>query len=744
VPAPTISQGKFSVGAEVGGRGYATEPGDRELGKFEEYRDLRAGPLLNQLVLKYTPADSFNVYGLTARRVGYRDQSIWLRAMKPGKADFNLRWDRIPHTYSTTARSPGVEDTPGFNTLPVPRPDSIAWRTSPFLDPVRQQWDPVKASLSVTPTEKLDLKGEYMYIRKNGGIPLSMSFNGSSGPQREFVGPIDQSVNDVRFTPGFASGERNASSAVPFVKSYQLMATYDYSHFSDAIKSVMVDNPQISVSSPTLGAASSRIATPPDNSAQTLSVTGALGLPVRTRLMGTVSSSWMTQNDQLLPQTSNDSLQRDANFGLLALPRSSLNGKVQTTLLNFSATSNPVSELRLAARVRRYKRDNNTAPFHINAMAVSDRSIVLADSATTELNPFTKDNAEFSANYLVMRALSLTGAYTWENWTRDAETRNFGKTREKGPRVALDYTGMEWLSFHASYSDTKRRGDGAYTVSGTEITDFRRFDLADRDRKKTNFLATVSPIDKIDLTLNYQVADDNFPSSQYGTQTDKSNAKGFDVDFTPVPQISLSAGYSRDDGTNILNNRFRTGAVGSVTDNNPTYKWTSTTRDHNNTTYVSVNATLIPDRLDFMGSFSNIDARWQMFNVNPTTPAGGTAAQNLSATAENWPEVKQNVKPISLSLKYLYSADWGITLRYQDERYTQTDFRTSQPLFAPFNGAPGNIPGSIGNPAGAPITNTGQYHFLSAGYLPYTASFFTLLVSYQLPEMRFSSGRSAF
>ena len=744
LPAPTNSQGRFSVGAEVGGRGYATEPGDHELGKFEEYRDMRAGPLLNQLVLKYTPADSFNVYSLTARRVGYRDQSMWLRAMKPGKADFNLRWDRIPHTYSTTARSPGVEDTPGFNTLPIPRPDSIAWRNSPYIDPIRQQWDPVKASLSVTPTEKVDLKGEYMYIRKEGGIPLSLSFNGSSGPQREFVGPIDQNINDVRFTPAFSSGERSAGSALPFVKNYTLMAAYDYSHFSDNISSVMVDNPQISVSSPTLGPASSRVATPPSNSAQTLSLTGAVGLPARTRLMGTVTSSWMTQNDQLLPQTSNDSLQRDVNFGLLTLPRTSLNGKVQTTLLNFSATSNPLSELRLAARVRRYKRDDNTAAFHINAMAVSDRSIVLADSATRELDPFTKDNAEVSANYLIVQGLSLTGAYSWENWKHDAEVRNIGKTKEKGPRVALDYNGIEWLSLHGSYADTKRRGEGTYTLASTEIVNFRRYDLADRDRKKTNIMATVSPIDKIDVTLSYQVGDDKYPDSQYGTQSDKSDMKGLDVDFMPVPRLSLSAGYSREDATNILNSRYRTGAVGSVTDNNPTYKWTSTTRDHNRTTYVSINATLIPARLDFTGSFSNVDARWHMFNVNPVTPTGGTAAQNLSATVENWPEVKQNTKPVDLSLQYLYSADWGITLRYQDERYTQVDFRTLQPLFAPFNGAPGNLPGSIGNPSGAPVTNTGQYHFLSAGYLPYTARFLSLLVSYQLPELQFGKGRSAF
>ena len=742
-PTSTTAVGRFTVGAEVGGRGYSTEPGDRQLGKFEEYRDLRAGPLLNHLVLKYTPADSFNVYSLTARRVGYRDQSVWLQAMKPGWADFNVRWDRIPHTYSTTARSPGVEDTPGFNTLPTPRPDSIAWRNSPFLSPVRTQWDPVKASLKLSPDDKIDLAADYMYIRKKGGIPTSLSFNASAGPQREFVAPVDQSVNDIRFTPAYASGERKEGAAVSFIKSYQLMATYDYSHFSNSIKSVMVDNPQISVSTPTVGAASSLIALAPDNSAQTLSFTGAVGLPARTRFTAVVSSSWMTQNDALLPQTSNDSLKGNANYGLLALPRTSFDGKVQTTMFNVSASSTPISDLRLLARVRRFKRDDNTEPFHINAMAISDRSIAVNDSATTEFNPYTRDNAEVSANYQLIRSLSLTGAYSWENWKRDAEVRNVGKTKEKGPRVSLDFTGTEWLSLHASYTDTRRRGN-EYAQAGTEIIGFRRFDLSDRNRKRTNVLATVTPLSMLDLSLSYQVNDDKFPNSLYGTQSDKSNMKGIDVDFSPVKWISMSAGYSREDATNILNSRYRTGAVGSVTYDNPSYKWTNTNRDHNRTTYVSANATIIPDRLDFMGTFSNIDARYQLLNVNPATPTGGTAANNLAATVENYPEVKQNLKPINLSLRYLYSSDWGITLRYQDERYKLKDFRTSQPLFAPFNGAPGNLPASIGNPSGSPVTATGQYHFLSAGYLPYSARFFTLTVSYQIPELAYTRGRSAF
>jgi len=211
------------------------------------------------------------------------------------------------------------------------------------------------------------------------------------------------------------------------------------------------------------------------------------------------------------------------------------------------------------------------------------------------------------------------------------------------------------------------------------------------------------------------------------------------VDWSPVSRFSVSGGYSMEDATNILKARYRTGAVGSVTDDNPTYRWTNTNTDKNRTAYASVTAVLIPDKLDFVGNMSNINAHFWLYNVNPTTPTGGTAAQNLSATVENWPKVTQNLRPAMLSLRYRHSPDWAFTLRYQAEQYEQTDFRTSMPQFAPFTGQTGNLPGSIGTVAGS---NTGQYHFLGNNYLPYTAHWFTILISYHPSALPFSKARS--
>jgi hypothetical protein len=268
---------------------------------------------------------------------------------------------------------------------------------------------------------------------------------------------------------------------------------------------------------------------------------------------------------------------------------------------------------------------------------------------------------------------------------------------------------------------------------------------------KDRLLSSLLPTEAVTVGLTFETGNDKFPNSQYGVQRDKSTTRGVDVDWSPVSRVSVSAGWMLEDVKDSANYRYPTGAVGSVTYDNPTYRWMNTNKDKNTTLFAALNATLIPDRLDFSGTWSAVDSHWWMFNVNPTAPTGGTAAQNLNATAQDWPEVSQRLEPMTLSLRYRHSEDWALTFRYQMERYSQTDFRTVAPVFTTtgLNNAPllsvgfplGDLPGTIGQVAGS---NAGQYHFLGNNFHPYTANWFTLLISYHPALIPFGKGRSTF
>ena len=148
--------------------------------------------------MKWAPADSFRAVQIVGQNVGKLDQSLWLRANQPGFLDAQVRWDRIPHTFSTDGRSLGSEASPGIYTLPSPRPDTAAWNRSGYLDPIRSFWDPIKVSLALTPNSNWDFKTEYTHTAKNGQRPMGMAMGGSGNNAREILEPIDQTVHDVK------------------------------------------------------------------------------------------------------------------------------------------------------------------------------------------------------------------------------------------------------------------------------------------------------------------------------------------------------------------------------------------------------------------------------------------------------------------------------------------------------------------------------------------------------------------
>jgi len=88
-------------------------------GKFEEYREVPTGPFLQALRLHYAPGDGYRSYTAVVRELAERDQSAWAGGSEPGRWTALLRWDRVPHTFSSTARMLGKE-SPRFHAAQSP------------------------------------------------------------------------------------------------------------------------------------------------------------------------------------------------------------------------------------------------------------------------------------------------------------------------------------------------------------------------------------------------------------------------------------------------------------------------------------------------------------------------------------------------------------------------------------------------------------------------------------------------
>jgi MtrB/PioB family decaheme-associated outer membrane protein len=691
---PSLGPNRLVLAAEIGARGFVTRPIFTARAKFDEYKAVPPGPVVLGFLAGYTMGDSVTVIQVNGNNVGQRDQVMRLRGNNPGKYDLQLKWDRIPHTFSTNARSFGSQPTPDVFALRSPRPDTSLWNLgAPYLSPVRTLWNTIRTTATVTPSPKWDLKAEYQNIGKFGSRPMGMAMGSPGNNFREILEPIDQTMQDVRLSEGYAS------------RRFQMVAMYNFSAFHNSFSSVTADNPLIAVDNATTGPSHGRTALAPTNYAHTGILNGSIELPARTRINMSGSYSVWKQDEPFIPPTINSML---TDPRILQIPKH-LSAHSGTSSLYVSAVSRPVTPLTLTARFRTYNFRDRVDVDTVPIIVLNDRSI--SPGETREDLPFTRKSSDIGATWRFSPApVTFATGYSWETWKR-SEARNVADLREGSPRVSMDIGVLDWMSLRTSYTTGRRRIRGQYIQNSTTDQPLhRRFDQADRDRERTSLLATITPVDQITLSGTWTVGHDEYPNSAYGLQSDRSNLEEGDISWSPMERFSMDAGISKENFLTRLESQYR--ATGQL--NNPTYNWVANNRDQVRTITAGFRAILIPDVFEAGGRIEASNARFRMATFNPLTPSGGTAAQNFAATASDLPLVTQKYHPASIFASYVLRPEWTMTARYYIETWSQNDFRTS-----------GLLP------------SEGGAIFLGNNLDNYTARYFTISFSYRPELLRF-------
>ncbi len=680
---------------EVGGQVYVDRPLGTERGKFEEYRgDVSPGVILPDLRLRLSTPDDRYLLEVRAKDVGKDNQNYKLRSSRLGRYNFEFEWDQTPHIFSTTGRLLGTEASRGVFTLPSPRPALTAHNSAPALDEIGLRWDTARFGLSYTPTPDWDLRTQYTRIFKSGDRPMGMAFGSPGNNHREILEPIEQTVHDALFSLGTAR------------ESYQFQFTYNFSAFQNNFSEVLSDNPCSGLvaacgasSGGAAAPATGRTALAPDNMAHTWALSGGVNLPLRTRVNSSLSYSWRLQTQDFLPHTINSAI---SNPGL-ALPASDLNGDVRVLLFTLNATSRPLPPLTLRAQYRLYDFDDRSDEILFPAHVVNDRTLVVENRVANRF-PFTKHNASFDARWQFLTPLALTAGIGWERWDRSEKHREAPITDEYQPKAVLDYVPTEWLLLRATYAPSWRRIRAYNTFAHLEHsveedpalfaqsqhTLLRKYDEADRDRQRGDLLAQLTPLDTLTVGLTYSVKWDDYTDSVFGLQDDRSWAAGFDISWSPTEWLILFGSYIREEFKARQGSRYRESPAQLE---NPTYDWIARTHDVIDTVGVGSSVVLLPQKLDLSANynFSSASSRMRAFNIS--IPAGGTAAQNTSATAVDYPTIKDTLHRIETFLRYHLTKELTAKLGYAMEVFDKTDFRTDGLL--PSN--PGSVDIFLGN-----------------------------------------------
>jgi MtrB/PioB family decaheme-associated outer membrane protein len=571
---------------EAGGRAFLNNPqrngvnsaGQNSLAKYYEYSTIKPGAFLDGHLATGSNNGLYQV-DIWAKNVGYSDEKFNLGVSQAGVQYFNFGWDQTPHVYSTSAQT--LYNGVGSNALTLPAGLSAAMAlaanggvaglghygtnanafTAADATAVRNlinanvqqtdigiRRDTASVEYRYTPTANWDINVNYDNMHRKGTQADSVVFAwGTSGVKADVPKPVDDTTQNYGL-----DGEYAGTS--PWGKKFNFKLAYNGSTYTDASDSYTVDNPFCPAgavgagSCDRTGSTSSplaRMSMWPDNQAN--SFTGTLGadLPLKSRYMGTASYTMMRQNQGFIPFTITA-----AGFApalapngqpwnsTAALPASSLNGAINTLLLNNVLTSQITSDLKSKLSYRYYDFHNDTPSLAFaGAPGTNTGAFIGADGTVVTNYPsprsvqasYTRQNAGAELAWRATRDLNLGAAYGYERYDRTfAEVPT---TNENSGKIFGDWKPANWLIARASYTHSGRRMSGTYdnynnvianmwAVGGVggltpaaglvENQAYRNYMYSDRDRDMAKFSLAIDLMPRVTLTPTAGLKYDNY------------------------------------------------------------------------------------------------------------------------------------------------------------------------------------------------------------------------------------------
>lgn len=702
--------------------GYRFIDGDRSSAKFQEYRVLQESPFVDHARISLETKDKKRYIEFSTTDSFKNDQRYDFRAGKYGEYELEIFWDQIPHILSTTGRTlfattredstaslalpPGVAST--VQAAPAASRASVLAGFLQNATPVDLRFTTSKGGfgLKYALTDSLDMGVRYTYTEKDGTIPFGAGFGSPGGNVVELPAPLFNRTHQVEAKTQYARPGWNVGLG------------YAASIFDQGVESVSFDNPLQGTNTATLSARG-RTTMDPSNIAHNVFATGGISLPLRTRISGKVAYGWRLQDEPFVPHTINPILGADPR---LALPRSSLDGDVRTTLVTLNATSRPFAvPLTLSGGYRFYDFDNRTPEIEFPAHVVRDQGPVVVDLRVNAPFSYTKHNARLDGSYPLLSDLNFKLGYEWERWERDPKHREVPTSDEHFLKTSLDYTPIDWLLFRAAYRrgwrsidkyvtqahlahvvfdiEGEERGPGVPEAQGQSIL-LRKFDEADRTRDRVELLASITPLESLNFTATYSLINDQFDNSPLGLQESRGWSAGGDIAYSPFPWLSFFVNYTREEFKYDQLSRSRpvvslgtppapiaAGCVPGSSPNTvvcdfPDFNWRSVNTDTVDTYGAGADVSLIPNRLNLRLSYSFSDADTRINSFNPVTPTSGqppgpaSNSQRVTATAVNFPLANTNLHTLLAALRYNLTRNWSIKGEYRWEQFRETDWGT--------------------------------------------------------------------
>lgn len=622
---------------------------DADSAKFGEYTGLEDGSFVIGGFDLSGRRDQF-YFRASGEDLGLDNRSIGLEGGKYNSFTLRLDYDELIHKISNNAMTPfeGVGSdnltlptgfvtagtTGGMTTLasdirPV-RLDTVRTATGLALD--MHLSDRLKGSLSIRQEDK-EGRQEWGGTVGYRGWPSSAIL-----PK-----PVDYTTDELRASLAYAT------------EKAQLEAAYYLSTFRNAHDALSWEVPFECPASPPGCPAfpdDARMAQEPDNRNHRLSLSGGLNVSPELRLSAVLEKGEMTQDEDLLAYGVNGSPP--------ALPRTSAEAEIETTLALLRVNWRATPRLKVNGQVRQYETENNTEVDSftrvINDYPPGASPLVPAQAGA--------DNEPYDAKVLQTK---LDGAYYFGGGTSlklgverekiDRSHRSVEETTEDTYSAKLNTRLDAQASLSVGYSHARREGD-TYQDLGLTHPNLRQFDIADRQRRDVDLALVMTPDAATTVSIMTGKRADNYDAANFGLVADDSRSLTLDLSHTPREGVTWYAFLTREKVTRQQNGREYTTGTG-----NATTDWSITHDEDINTLGVGAKLSLLEDRLSIKADLMR------------ATGSGVIGFETGSAlTATDLPDLGNRRTTFDLKGEYQVSEQIGVLLGFQHERYASNDY----------------------------------------------------------------------
>lgn len=453
------------------------------------------------------------------RRLGLDSRDAAVTIGKEGIFSARLTYDAIPkRTFDDTATPFSIDSTNDQLSLPatwVPASTTGGMTSlNAALQPIDIGHDRESAGVAFN-VRLSQAFGAFANFRREDKEGVGYGGVGNFTTALQIPDPIDSTIDSYEL--GVQWKGRSAFARL----------SYFVQEYDNELNGLTWDNPYVAFN----GATTGRMATAPDNKMEQIVFSAGANFAYDTSIGFNASLATLSQDDALLPFTTN------AGLSPGALPRASLNGDADVNHYGLTLATHPFDRIRVRGSAAYDERKDDTSAITFADGYVESDMFSIPGSITPERYDFKRLRGEIEGEYRLYDQVRLFVGARGEELKRTEQ--DIDKTTEGTGYSGVRLNGFGGVTLVLRIGETHKDAADTRTPESWENPLFWKYNLANRDRDFGDVKLSWAPVENVTLALDGQIANDDYRRSFYGLKSGSDRRGAVNVTWMPKEGLSI-------------------------------------------------------------------------------------------------------------------------------------------------------------------------------------------------------------